>query len=340
MRTLFRNIQLILTLSGSLLALGSCREMENPAERMRTEVQFVASRYATKSGLSSHEESVHSLDVLAFRSDNGRLDAYGRRSGSSSVSASLSVGTTVHYYVIANAPEHSLDGFTSEEDFLSSKLLLAQSPLDGFIMKGAGTIVVARDNEPVVVSLDRYVSKVSLRSLSVRYMDEFDDNPSVSVGRVALVNAVGDIPWSGTPSAGSVWYNAMGVDSSLGSPLGELLVWDGPVSILSSSPVELGVSLYTFPNPTDNAVNSLTNPVWSVRDSRLAVELVIDGESNWYPVDLPAMRCNRHYVVNELIINGPGAVGPDYPVLRSDISFSVSVSEWDEEDVDVDFGNV
>ena len=111
----------------------------------------------------------------------------------------------------------------------------------------------------------------------------------------------------------------------------------GSLGIPDSRPMTLDCALYCMPNPTDNGLNSSNSPSWSPRNTRVAVELKVDGQSNWYPVDLPAMECNRHYVIDGMTINGPGSQGPDYPVTRSGLSFSVSVSPWGEESVGAQF---
>ena len=92
-----------------------------------------------------------------------------------------------------------------------------------------------------------------------------------------------------------------------------------------------------MPNPTSNSVNSVNAPDWSIRNTRIAVELLIDGVSNWYPVDLVEMACNVHYVINSLTVMGPGSQGPDYPVVREDVNFTLFVMPWSDESVKADF---
>ena len=152
------------------------------------------------------------------------------------------------------------------------------------------------------------------------------------------MNAVGSTPWSGTPTAGPLWYNRGEVDPALGPPERDMLVCGfGSRGIPDSRPTTLDCALYCMPNPTDNGLNSLNSPSWSPRNTRVAIELTVDGESNWYPVDLPAMECNRHYRIDDVTILGPGSQGPDYPVTRSEVTFTVSVAPWGEEHVGAQF---
>ena len=60
----------------------------------------------------------------------------------------------------------------------------------------------------------------------------------------------------------------------------------------------------------------------------LAVELLVDGVSNWYPVPLPPMRRNHHYLIRTLTVLGPGADSPDAAVTRKEFTFDASVEAW------------
>lgn len=342
MKTFKRIILTLLPFAGLLLPQSCTKEGGLVPGDARTEVRFVTGA-GTKAAVTQHEESVQTLDLLAFRADDGRLDAYNRVTGGSTVSGSLSVGVQVRYYVVANAPEHVLDGFSTESEFLAGKTLLSQSTASTLVMKGQGTLTVAKDNPAVPVILDRYVSKVSIQNVEVKWMDSYPAGTDFRVGRVVLVNAVGDIPWSGTPQAGSLWYNKLGaIDPSDGTPamdnvMDMLCTGSYSIAVTDDSPVSLSKSVYAMPNPTDSAVNSVTAPEWSVRDTRVALELLVDGVSYWYPVDLPGMLPNRHYVVTRMVLLGPGVDNPDKPVTHDDVQLTINIEEWGEINSDVEF---
>ena len=328
-------------IAGLSVLAASCRRDEGGVSLGRTEVVFETATL-TKAAVTAHEADILSLDLLVFRADNGALDTYKRVSGGTSVSAELPVGVAVRYHVIANAPAGILNGFSEESSFLSAKTYLYESTASSLVMHGAGSFTVADGSPAVPVSLDRYVSKVSVRSVEVKWFDSFVTPPAVSVGRVALINALGEQPWSGTPATGSLWYNKMGVvheeDGSAATANVMDMVCASPgVMVSSSAPVTLEVSLYAMPNPTSNGVNSDTNPEWSVRNTRVALELLVDGASNWYAVDLPAMQGNRHYVITKMTILGPGSDDPDKPVSRSEIEMTLVVAEWEDIETDVLF---
>lgn len=295
----------------------------------RVWMTFVADTPSTRSGISDAEGVVKSLDVLVFRASDGVLDASSRSEGTGSVSVSLSSGLVMHYYVFANMPAGALDSFLSEEALLSSLTRLTDLLSCGFIMRGAGTVRVGDDDLTIPVNLDRFACKVSVDGVKVLWLDSFSSKPEVTVGRVALVNVVGSTPLSGSPAVGDVWYNRMCVEPGLDAGVSELLVSEVGMPVTGSGQVSLSCPLYSLPNPTDNGVNSSNAPSWSPRNTRVALELIVDGESNWYPVDLPAMRCNRHYVITNLTILGPGSNSPDIPVSRSDVDFDISVRDWE-----------
>jgi hypothetical protein len=165
----------------------------------------------------------------------------------------------------------------------------------------------------------------------VDWPDAFTSSSTVTLGRILLVNVAGSTPWSGTPAAGSLWYNRMGTENGLPPIVEDMTVKDyGGLPLKEGVAVDVEATLYCLPNPTDNDVNSANAPGWSFRNTRLAVEILVGGIPNWYPVTLPAMRCNRHYLIRSLTVKGPGAIGPDWPVEREDIRFAVTVADWSD----------
>ena len=337
----FKNLFLMASAALAALLTAGCGKDAVRTRSGRTEVVFTTV-FRTKAAVSSHEDHIASLDLLVFRCDNGQLDAYNRSTGGTAVSGNLSVGVSVRYYVVANAPEGVLSSFADEASFLGAKTLLSQSTASSLLMHGSGSFTVVSGSSAVPVSLDRYVSKVSVQRVEVKWLDSFVTPPSVTLGRVALVNAVGDCPWSGTPEAGSLWFNRMEIeDVDDGTPamanVGDMLSASYSLPVPDSAPLVLTGSLYAMPNPTSNGVNSATDPLWSPRNTRVAVELLVDGVSNWYPVDLPGMLGNRHYIVTNFAVLGPGADSPDKPVSRSEVEMDVIVQDWEDIDTDIVF---
>lgn len=330
-----------------LLAV-SCGKPTGVAESGgRVPIAFsVAPPAITRSGavLPSGESDISSLDLLAFRTHTGAPDAYVRVEGEgiSTLRASLTAGETLRWYLIANAPKGALSAFTDEDGFLAGRTLLSDSSPSALVMHASGTQAFARngDGTPVTVrgiELRRYAAKVTLGEIDVAWLDAFDRTPPCTLDRLVLVNARGDCPLSGIPSAlpSDLWFNRSEDDCPTGFT-GDLLGWDGPLPIPSSAPVTVGRSLYAMPNPSDVTDTADTLP-WAPRQTRLCLRLTIDGITQWYAVGLPPMEGNCHYIVSRLVIMGPGTATPDRGTDRDAVSLTVHVEPWTDNPIKEDF---
>ncbi len=341
--SIMRDIVLpVITLSVFFLSVSCSKLFGVHEEGLRHDVTFGVSFPVTKSVAMGHEAGARSLDVLVFRSD-GSLDASGRSTGPldesgnvASVTASVSSGTDLTWYVVANAPAGAFNGVSTRTAFESFVADLYEvSDADGYLpMYRSGTLPgygSVSDNVPV--ALQRHCCKVSLRNVTVSWADAFSMSAEVRIGRIALVNVVGTRLWSGGADPAPVWYNCMDIDVESGSLAARMTVShvDQPLSLSEAFDTE--TSLYCMPNAVSNNVNSANAGTWSERSTRVAVEIIIGGSSNWYAIDMPSMLPNTHYVVNNLLVTGPGSAGPDWPVLREDIVFHLSVEPWLDEEV-------
>ena len=312
------------------------------------DVEFRLVDGSTKSAMTENEFNIVSLDLLVFSSADGSLIDLPVRAVKSdaqdqlnSISSTLQIGSSVDWFVIANAKEGSFTGIVDKASFLSAYTFLSDMEPTGPVMYASGSLSVQANTSQVSVSLERYVSKVSIGTLDVRYLDSFSIVPDVKLACIMLTNAVGSCPYSAVPSAGPVWYNKMRKEEGLPSSVSDCLVREySTITIASSGERNVNEAFYAMPNPTDNDVNSINTPEWAERDTRLSIELLIDGTPNWYNIDLPAMECNTHYRVNQVVITCPGADSPDKPVVRSGIIYTVEVMPWDYVDTGIDFGFV
>ena len=308
----------------------------------RSAVSFVVSSTQTRASVTPHEGNVTSLDVLVFRS-NGALDAHARATAAGtqmveSVTTEVSGGMPLNWYVIANAPAGTFSSFSTEQSFLAAATLLTHGTTESLVMYGKGNLPDGPVSGSVRVSLTRYACKVTLERLTVDWSDAFTMASSVTLGRIVLVNVVGSTPWSGTPAAGDLWYNRMGVESGQASYVEDMTVRNyRALALQRGVAAEVASPLYCMPNPVSSDDNSETVPTWTPRKTRIAVEILLDGEANWYPIDLPVMSCNTHYLINSLTITGPGSNNPDKPVKRSDIRFTAQVVPWEDTTIPVPY---
>lgn len=318
----------------AVLFMVSCNGESVPdSDAGRSTVSFVVGTSGTRASVTPHEREVASLDVLVFRSGEGTLDNSARvvagNGALDRVSVELTRGVALDWFVVANAPEGALSSCTSEAAFLRGLTLLEHSTASSLVMHAGGVLPSGPVADDVPVALDRYACKVTVESVTVDWPDAFAMATEVRLGRIVLVNVVGSTPLSGVPDAGDLWYNRMGVDASLPALVADMTVKDyGGLALPASTAVGVAFPLYCMPNPVNNGVTSKDEPSWSPRNTRVAVELLLDGVSEWYPIDLPSMQGNTHYLIRSLTVTGPGSKGPDWPVERDDVRFSVSVVPW------------
>ena len=284
--------------------------------------------------------TVESLDLLAFRTHDGTLDAVGRSDGGSGISVSLSCGTALTFYILANCPEGSLEGISCLQDFLASETLLDEAAGDTPQMYDCSTTegLNALDNgSSILFHLKRYVAKVSLGSISVPWLDEFEPQPECLIGRIALVNAKGSSGRNGdSPHNGDLWYNRSGLDAPAG--VSALLIRNAGTEVHGSAPVTCSTTLYAMPNHSDSE-EYYGSVAWTPRRSRLAIELIVDGVPQWYPVTLPHLDGNCHYTIQNVSITGPGASHPDEEIVRNSIDFTISLTPWTETQEMIYFNN-
>ena len=348
MRTLWRIYSVIGTLL--LVLLAGCNKSGDKVaadKDTRVAVSFVTLPVQTKAGAvtDAGEVAVSSLDLLAFRSDGGLLDCYAHAdgAGTTTVSAKVTAGESLDWYLVANAPASAaLSSFSTREAFLAAKTTLSQTTASTMVMHANGTTTFPKNTSGTPIEVDgieliRYACKVSVSRIAVEWLNDFDTAPSCVLDRAILVNARGDCAWSGTPSAlvSDLWYNCS-TDATPAGFLGSLLSWSGSAA-LSASGTTTSVVLYSMPNASAGDQKAEDTP-WAPRRTRLCLRLTIGGIPQWYPIDLPAMEGNTHYVVSDLVIKGPGTALPDQGVDRTTVTFNVSVAPWGLNVIDnVDF---
>lgn len=310
------------------LTVTSCHQEDIIPEAERRTVSFSAG-VATKAG----DDGIVTLDVLVFR-ENGQREAYAR-AGGNTVQVSLPTGMPLRWYLVANATA-SLGSMLTESDLLSSRALLDGQTPSSLTMCGKGNGTIGSNKSTVGVELARMVSRITLESISPVFLKDSYQASAVKLAGIHVINAAGACPYTLIPDAGGVWHNRLGREPGLSRSLSDLL-GNGMDLTLDGSTLQGPWTFYACPNPTDNGIDSRTAPSWSERNTRLVVEISIDGVPNYYPMTLPAMECNTEYLIREAILKGPGSASPDIPVERHDMAFTVSVRPWEQIQTDAEF---
>lgn len=330
-----------------VLAVLSCNKDGMGGPKASVRFRIVTPETETKASVTPYEARVGSLDLLAFRALDGTLDGEPVRAvvvapatTLTTISGDVTSNVALNCYVVANAPDGAFSGITSESAFLAALSRLDHSTSNSLVMVGKSlNMTVTSSDSSEDIEITRLGCKVSVGtvSMSAAYYSGLGASPTVTIGRVVLANVVGSIPYSQVPAAGSVWYNQRGVLDATGI-VADLTEFTSGAAITGSSPVSVNADLYCYPNPTSNSVDSSNDGgTWSARKTRAAIEVIVNGNPEWYPVTLPAMDCNKHYRIKTLTILGPGSTSPDIPVTRTDLAFTVSVNAWSGLDVPIDF---
>lgn len=293
----------------------------NGPEPAQVNARFVSTcpAAAVKSPLVD-DTHIEKLDLLLFRASDGRLETKATGVGSSTIEITVPRDREMKWYMVANAPEGLFPECHTEEDFLNNTVLLE----DGFVMHDQGECTFRENGATVTASLSRYLCKVGIGNITIDWADALP----CGVETIALMNVQGSAPLSGEPADLPLRYNCGVIDSGLRTELEGLLSARPGITIKSSLPVSVGATLWCMPNPSDGDSYGLP---WQNRRTRIALCIKAQGLDNWYPIDLPPMEGNRYYVVDNIVIKGPGAGAPDVKPERVPATFTVRVLDWEDE---------
>lgn len=317
------------------LLLGSCGKEIPSRPGGSVRVTFFVEEPATKGSMSpGGETAIHSLDLIVFRAD-GALENYVRTTAGSTVTTSLITGEELTYYVVANLPAGRLATVANESSFLSTMTYMTDMSLNSMVMSGSGTVTLTgggQEEEIGPVGLDRYACKISITDITMDWLSDFVTKPVCTVNRVLVMNGRTAAPLSGTATAtaDAYWINKLTdeeADADPASIIGALAYENPNVALPSAQTVVLGSVVYAMPNSSTSEEIASDVP-WAPRQTRVCLEVLIDGSPNWYSIPLPAMVRNTHYIVSDLVLTGPGTLEPDMGIDRTAVSFGVSVESW------------
>lgn len=281
-------------------------------------VTMSAIRHPDRAPVAFTAPAASNLDLCAFGED-GMLDTYVRQEGES-LTASLRKNTRLSYWLVANAREGFLDNIETEDQLRDTKLFLTENSREDFLLVGNGTGCFTGRTEKQL-NMDRRVCKVSIGKLTPSFLtNTYLAASGVTLDKVWLINASGSVKLSGEALQDDMLNVGM-MDTSLSDNLEDLLIASPELNLADASPVDLGLSFYCCPNPAGN--------------TKLVLELTIAGQKNYYPITLPAMRCNYEYCADEVELLGWGSASPDVPVDRKSMRWAVTVNPWGFEEKNI-----
>ena len=301
-------------------------ETESPQDSF-VSVEFEFYKPNTKA--IANDADILSVDVLIFRKDTRKLEAYGHSDGNS-ITLSVLRNKEMICCAVANAPEGVFEQVNDIADYRLIEVSLTDNQ-DAIVMEGEveKTFTASRS---VVINLVRLCCKFTLRNVSVAFYNNALDG--VFLKRVFLINVPGQCLYLvDSPVVGGDWFNK-GVCESIDASL--LLAKDFNLPVNSSESLSLDMCLYGFPNNVDNDHTYDNAPVWDARNTRLVVELEVSGQRYFYPLTFSVTKSGHEYVIDNAILLGLGASHPDSTISRTLIEYSVSVEEWGDSDKTVE----
>lgn len=318
-------------MSLSLSLAASCERgadvQEDGSDMVELTVSVMADECVVKSATLGEEEAVRSLQVVLFR--DGILYS---TASSSNNSLSLLVGLGKYsVYAFVNDPADWISlGTLTEEQIRSSVSSFSHNTLSSFVMHGHATCTVDRSTTSLTVPVDRLVSRVQLKKVSVNLDGNvIHDGQSVTVNAVYLTNVFGSCPYdlnpSPTPSAFDEWYNRMKLESCPSAVSAMICDQGLSVTVADNSSVTLGRTFYCYPN---GSVADSDGDAWSPRRTRLVLEASLGGKKCYYHVTLPQMLPNHSYEINDCTIKNMGGSSPEQNLELSTLSVSMEVVDW------------
>lgn len=278
---------------------------------------------ATKaaSSLTDTEATVKSLQVYVFNANGTKLESYAR-SNSSEVSINVALGEKTIAAVVNSADIVDVTNLAALKAKVSP--LEANSTEDGFVMFGEAKKTVSA-NERVTIDVTRLVSRVVISKITNGIDIPQYAGQDLKVKGIYLVNAVGktNLGSTYTPVAGD-FLNQFELKDGQTALLGGRFT---PVSIAKSASYTQEKRMYCCPNPVATDSQSTT---WSMRFTRLVVEVEFAGETLYYPITFDKkLAAGSSYEIEELKITRPGSTRPDDPLVIGSVTYTVKVNPWE-----------
>lgn len=324
-------------LIGLMALLVSC---EKPSEEVPVNVSFTLDGLQTKvTGVSYADEStVVRWTVFVFDTRSGWF-RYGSSDDAAPVTLSLVAGKRYLCLALANYPlsgPGALDpsAVTSADDLADKVAALDDNAPGRLLMFGEASLLPSTGNRVASIPVRRLVSRVDVQGVSV----DFSQWPAwtgktLLLKHIYLTNAYKTTTYGADNDSVSpvcsAWYNTLGwhgggaVSAAMDALLGDR---DINTSVDALHPYSLSHSFYFYPNPVEE--DDRRNDAWTPRRTRLVLEASVDGETFYYPIDIPPMERNSICAARNLVIRGPGFSHPE----GGTVAGGILEVDWDTAD--------
>lgn len=264
------------------------------------------------------ESKVNDLQVFVF-DETGALQDY--KAAGAAMTATLSATSGVRtVWAVVNAP--SMADITTAARLEERATLLSDNGRDSFVMTGSTTGEIV-DGGTVAITVKRIVSRVSVAKISTDFKYALAEKV-LTVNGIYLINVAADNNYAVSAAAPVNWLNKLGHEDAT---LDELL-YDGldGVTVSNGNPYSVEHAFYPYPNPVEAETYE---DQWAPRHTMLVVDVTLDGERGYYPIELPVLERNKTYSIEEIVLTRrPGDV-PYKPIETGEATAQITVAEWE-----------
>ena len=289
----------------------------------------VSDSYQTKAtGVNpADEKKINGVQAFVFAED-GALEAY-----QSSLSTSLQIRCTTgpkKLFVFANAPSLA---DVNDQNALNQKMSLLTDNYSGSFVMVSGQKDIDLSSEGannMNVVVERIAARIEIAKITNAMSSVQHQAKTFKVLAAYLTNVAANAPY-GLGSAPTDYYNKMGYQSSEA----DALVYDnfsGGMQLNYGASINTSHYLYAYPNPSTDETSH--GAPWSPRCTKLVIKASLDNVVYYYPVVVAVPLAGNHsYKIEEFKITRPGSKDEDTPVTFADCSFTITVSDWSQQNI-------
>lgn len=337
------------------LSFASCNKELSNADQVeglysqKEKVTFLVADAATRA-TAVDDDAVAKVDFFVFRPD-GTLDITGSTTNpAEALELYCSKAAGMEVYAVVNAAA-DLSGVSTKTALLEKVSYLKDNTTENFEMIGSKTVDLTSVSS-VVIEVSRFAALVEIDAVKNMLPDAYSGDFKIT--GMYLINVNNQSSFDLSTAAGDVsgWFNqnkrvAGDADALIYDTL------DETVSADASYSTPHYFLAYSNPTTVDATSRADASEAFTARFTRLVIETLINGEKYYYPISLvndtniddarPAgvMSYNTKYRITNVNIKGLGndeAAGPDVPITKESIGFTMSIEAWKSGmDKEIDF---
>ena len=311
---------LLIPAAFAALVLVSCNRETAPTgdgQPVRIQVSITGTAPTRATGVTATNESrVANLQLFVFNGD--KLEDYVDAGSATSVQLTATSGERTLWAVVNATP---ITGVTKPSDLSGKTSLLSDNAANALVMAGSVTENL-QDKATITIPVTRFVSKVAVSQITTEFQNALATE-AVTIDGIYLITVAADNNYAGNKTP-SQWVNKLGhTDSGVDG-----LLYDAVnKSVGNNSPYQTQHVFYPYPNPT--TAESFEGS-WSPRHTMLVVEVTLQNEKGYYPIELPVLERNKTYVIEKLVLKHRPGDKPYKPIETGDASVTISVQPWEQ----------